>query len=161
MSILRSLNYPNRIVALLTPVLVPLAGFLATVVADWVPGIPKDQLTEIFIAGSVIALAPALHFLHGRLKWDPQQDQKESLAAAAAPGTAPSAADFAAIGIEAPTLGMPVPATEAAPAEFEQEFADEEEEEEDESADLLDEVGDLMDAEEFDELPEPLQTTER
>jgi hypothetical protein len=143
-SILRSLGYPNRVVALLTPIISPLAGWFATFIADRVPGIPKSALNEIFIGGSVIALAPALHFLQGRLKWDLQQDQKDTLAAAATAGQAPAAADFAALGIAAPVAGLD-PGT----------FADDGDTE-DASSDLLDEVGGLLDDEEaLDGLPEP------
>jgi hypothetical protein len=156
-SILRSLGYPNRVVAILTPVLAPLAGWFATFIADRVPGVPKSALNEIFIAGSVLALAPALQFIQGRLKWDLQQDQKETLAAVA-PAVAPAADEFAALGIAAPAVAMPIPATEI---EDEVDFAfDDDEDEEEASADLLDEVGGLLDEEdELDELPDPLQTT--
>jgi hypothetical protein len=150
-SILRSLGYPNRVVALLTPVLTPLAGWFASFIADRVPGIPKDALNEIFIAGSLVALAPALQFLHGRLKWDLQQDEKETLALAAA-GTSPSTDEFAALGITAPAAA-PV-AAEDAGDDFS--FDDEE----DASTDILDEVGGLLDdEEELDGFPDPLQTT--
>jgi hypothetical protein len=154
-SILRSLGYPNRVVALLTPILSPLAGWLATVIADRVPGIPKSALNEIFIAGSVLALAPALQFLQGRLKWDLQQDQKAT-ALAPAVGAAPSADQFAALGIAAPGDAVAAPATEAfddtEPVDATLEGADE--------SDILDEVGDLLDDEdELDGLEEPLEPT--
>ena len=144
MSILRSLGYPNRVVALLTPILTPLAGWFATFVADRVPGIPKDALNEIFIAGSLVALAPALQFLHGRLKWDLQQDEKETVSLAAA-GPAPSADEFAALGIAPPAAAGDDLAFEG--------------DEEDASTDILDEVGGLLDdEEELDGLADPLQT---
>ena len=74
----------NRIVALLTPlVFAPLAGVVSTWAADNLPGVnlPPDRLEEVFIAGALIALAPAAQWLHGWQKWEARQD--EALAAAA------------------------------------------------------------------------------
>jgi hypothetical protein len=168
-SILKSLGYPNRLVAILTPVVAPLAGWFATFLADRVPGIPKSALNEIFIAGAILVLAPALQFVHGRLKWDLQQDQKETLAVAGAgavavaeAGLAPSLADFAELGIEAPVAAAPVaamPMTDE--ADEDEDFdVDADDDEEDASTDILDEVGDLLDDdEELDGFSEPLQTT--
>jgi hypothetical protein len=144
-------------VAIVTPILAPLAGWFATFIADRVPGIPKSALNEIFIAGSVVAFAPAIQFVQGRLKWDLQQDQKATLAAAAT-GVAPAADEFAALGI-----AMPVPATELdddpEALDAEDDFAFDDEDDEEASSDILDEVGGLLDdEEELDGLPEP-QTT--
>jgi hypothetical protein len=74
---------PNRIVALLTPlVFAPLAGAIATWAADNLPGVqvPQSALQEVFIAGALIALAPAAQWLHGWQKWE----QREADAAVAA-----------------------------------------------------------------------------
>ncbi|MDA0178742.1 hypothetical protein OJ997_00420 [Solirubrobacter phytolaccae] len=72
----------NRLVALLTPVLALAAGGCATWLAQNFPGvnIPQDTLQEIFIAGAVAVLAPALHWLHGWQKWE----ARDAIAVAAA-----------------------------------------------------------------------------
>jgi hypothetical protein len=67
---------PNRIVALLTPlVFAPLAGAIAAWVADNAPGIEvsASALEEIFIAGALIALAPAAQWLHGWQKYESRE----------------------------------------------------------------------------------------
>ena len=74
----------NRIVAVLTPlVFAPLAGVAATWAAKNLPGValPADKIEEIFIAGALIALAPALQWLHGWQKYEQRQD--DALARAA------------------------------------------------------------------------------
>jgi hypothetical protein len=70
---------PNRLVALLTPIAAPIAGYIASVLATEFPGLelPKSAVEEIFIAGSLIALAPAAQWLHGWQKWEQQQAQTE------------------------------------------------------------------------------------
>ena len=73
----------NRIVALLTPlVFAPLAGFVSTWAAKNMPGvdIPPGQLEQVFIAGALIALAPAAQWLHGWQKHEARE--AEALAAA-------------------------------------------------------------------------------
>ncbi len=72
----------NRLVALLTPVFALAAGACATWLAEHFPGvtIPEDTLQEIFIAGAVAVLAPALHWLHGWQKYE----ARDALAVAAA-----------------------------------------------------------------------------
>ncbi len=77
---------PNRIVALLTPlVFAPLAGAIATWAADNLPGVdlPPGALEEVFIAGALIALAPAAQWLHGWQKWE-QREADAAIAAEAA-----------------------------------------------------------------------------
>jgi hypothetical protein len=77
---------PNRIVALLTPlVFAPLAGAIATWAADNLPGVqlPPGSLEEVFIAGALIALAPAAQWLHGWQKWE-QREADAAIAAEAA-----------------------------------------------------------------------------
>ena len=71
---------PNRVVALITPLAAPLAGWFATQVATQLPGLdtPEDALEEVFIAGALIALAPAAQWLHGWQKWETQQAQTEA-----------------------------------------------------------------------------------
>jgi hypothetical protein len=71
---------PNRIVALLTPlVFAPLAGACATWLAKHFPGIQVSQsdLQSIFIAGALIALAPAVQWLHGWQKYEARESQQE------------------------------------------------------------------------------------
>jgi hypothetical protein len=121
---------PNRIVALLTPlVFAPLAGVAATWAAENLPGvtIPRESFEEIFIAGALIALAPAAQWLHGWQKWE-QGKQAIDLAAATGFGV------------------QPVPPTEEPVAE-EIEVA------EDEFADVegLDEFEELDDFDEFED----------
>jgi hypothetical protein len=76
---------PNRLVALLTPIAAPIAGYIASVLATQFPGLelPKSAVEEIFIAGSLIALAPAAQWLHGWQKWEQQQAQTEAAVAVA------------------------------------------------------------------------------
>ncbi len=67
---------PNRIVAILTPlVFAPAAGGIAAWLAEHFPGteIDPDRLTEIFIAGALIALAPAIQWLHGWQKYEARE----------------------------------------------------------------------------------------
>lgn len=82
---------PNRIVALLTPlVFAPLAGVITTWAAENLPGVtvPRESIEEIFIAGALIALAPAAQWLHGWQKWE-QGKQAADLAAATGFGVQP------------------------------------------------------------------------
>ena len=68
----------NRIVALLTPlVFAPLAGVISTWAANNLPGVtvPPDKIEEVFIAGALIALAPAAQWLHGWQKYEARQDE--------------------------------------------------------------------------------------
>ena len=77
---------PNRIVALLTPlVFAPLAGVAATWAAENLPGvtIPRESFEEIFIAGALIALAPAAQWLHG---WQKYEQGKQAIDLAAITG---------------------------------------------------------------------------
>jgi hypothetical protein len=89
---------PNRVVALLTPlVFAPLAGAVTAWLAKHAPGVDVDQdkLQQIFIAGAVIALAPAAQWLHGWQKWEERQAAAETAVqvAAAAAAAAPAAAE--------------------------------------------------------------------
>ena len=85
---------PNRVVAVLTPlVFAPAAGAVTAWVAENVPGvqISQSRLEEIFIAGALIALAPAVQWLHGWQKYEAREahaQQAVNLANdAPAPGT--------------------------------------------------------------------------
>jgi hypothetical protein len=72
---------PNRIVAVMTPlVFAPLAGAVATWIADNVPGttISASSLEEVFIGGALIGLAPAAQWLHGWQKYEAREAEKES-----------------------------------------------------------------------------------
>jgi hypothetical protein len=79
----------NRVVALLTPLFATAAGGVATWIAENFPGVEVSQgaLEEIFIAGALVALAPAAQWLHGWQKHEAQQAeaQKEVALASAAP----------------------------------------------------------------------------
>ena len=71
---------PNRIVAVLTPLVVaPLAGACASWLSQHFPGIDVKQsdLQAIFIGGALIALAPAAHWLHGWQKHEARQADHE------------------------------------------------------------------------------------
>jgi hypothetical protein len=69
----------NRVVALATPLFAAAAGWVATWLAENVPGVSIDQgaLEEIFIAGALVALAPAAQWLHGWQKWEARQAETQ------------------------------------------------------------------------------------
>ena len=132
---------PNRIVAVLTPlVFAPLAGVVSALLAEHFPGVEvsASSLEEIFIAGALIALAPAAQWLHGWQKFEARQADAES-AIALANASAPAAPAFAA---------EPEP-EEPEPVDEEDELAGLEESGELEEFDELDE---LDEADELDEL---------
>ena len=92
---------PNRIVAVLTPlVFAPLAGVIATWAAKNLPGvdIPPDKIEQIFIAGALIALAPAAQWLHG---WQRYEQRREDAVSAANTGFA-----LAVGGVAAPPVAI-------------------------------------------------------
>jgi hypothetical protein len=71
---------PNRVVAFLTPtVFAPAAGFASTWIAAHVPGahVSSGDLQSIFIAGALIALAPAAQWLHGWQKYEAREADAE------------------------------------------------------------------------------------
>jgi hypothetical protein len=76
---------PNRLVALATPIAAAISGYVASLLATEFPGLelPKSAVEEIFIAGALIALAPAAQWLHGWQKWEQQQAQTETAVAVA------------------------------------------------------------------------------
>jgi peptidoglycan/LPS O-acetylase OafA/YrhL len=121
----------NRFVALLTPlVFAPLAGFVSTWAAEHMPGvdIPPDKLEQVFIAGALIALAPAAQWLHG---WQKHEAREAAALAAAATG-------FGAVPVA-------MAAEPAPPLEDEVGMADEDVEED------VDELEDLDDFDEFED----------
>jgi hypothetical protein len=121
----------NRIVALLTPlVFAPLAGFASTWAAEHLPGvdIPPEQMEQVFIAGALIALAPAAQWLHG---WQKHEAREAAERAAAATG-------FGLV----PVAMAPEPAP---PPEDEVGVADEDVDED------LDDLDDLDDFDEFED----------
>jgi hypothetical protein len=63
---------PNRIVALATPLVAPLAAAFAAWLSQHVPGldIPESAMEEIFFAVLGVIAALALQFNHNRFKWD-------------------------------------------------------------------------------------------
>jgi hypothetical protein len=72
---------PNRMVALLTPVVALAAGGVATWLADNL-GIQVDaaELQAIFVAAIVAVLAPAAQWLYGSQKFERHQAELERLA---------------------------------------------------------------------------------
>jgi hypothetical protein len=94
-SLKEELMSPNRIVAFLTPlVFAPLAGVISTWAAENLPGVNISQsaMEEIFIAGALIALAPAAQWLHGWQKWEQQREASIAIAGATITGPAAEAA---------------------------------------------------------------------
>ena len=81
---------PNRVVAVLTPlVFAPLAGAVSAWLAEHFPGfnVDSDQLQAIFIAGALIALAPAAQWLHGWQKYEARQAESAKASLEAEPAT--------------------------------------------------------------------------
>ncbi|MGH2734948.1 MAG: hypothetical protein ACRDKZ_05165 [Actinomycetota bacterium] len=87
---------PNRVVAVLTPlVFAPLAGAVTSWLAENAPGlnVSQDDLTTVFIAGALIALAPAVQWLHGWQKYEAREGEIQravELANAASISAAPA-----------------------------------------------------------------------
>jgi hypothetical protein len=126
---------PNRIVALLTPVLfAPLAGGIATWIAKNVPGaeVSQSSLEEVFIGGALIALAPAVQWLHGWQKFEAREADRETA-------------------IELANVAAP-PASEQFDFEAEQEF---------EEFDDLDEFGEGDEVEDLEDLEDELAADEQ
>jgi hypothetical protein len=69
----------NRVVALATPLFAAAAGWASTWLAENVPGVSIDEgaLEEIFIAGALIALAPAAQWLHGWQKYEARRAEAQ------------------------------------------------------------------------------------
>jgi hypothetical protein len=79
---------PNRIVALLTPVFALAAGASATWLAEHFPtlDVPASALEEIFIAGALAVLAPALQWLYGWQKFEAREAEAQLAAEKAEAG---------------------------------------------------------------------------
>jgi hypothetical protein len=62
-------------------VFAPAAGAIAAWVAKHAPGVDlsADELTNIFIAGALVALAPAVQWLHGWQKYEAREAHKEEV----------------------------------------------------------------------------------
>jgi hypothetical protein len=74
---------PNRVVAVLTPILfAPLAGAVSAWAAAHIPGVdlPADQVQAAFIAGALIAFGKAAQWLHG---WQTHEAREAAGASAA------------------------------------------------------------------------------
>src|ERR1041385_9580441 len=89
---------PNRIVALVTPVAALAAGACATWLAQHFPGIDINQgeLQSVFIAGAVVALAPAAQWLHGWQKYEARQEDAANAIKLGTIGAAPVSAPMVA-----------------------------------------------------------------
>ena len=88
---------PNRIVAVLTPLLfAPAAGAICAYLAEHFPGVEVDQgsLQQVFVAGAAIALVPAVQWLHGWQKFEARSaDAEHAIALANITAGAPVEAD--------------------------------------------------------------------
>lgn len=84
---------PNRLVALLSPLFALAAGACSVWLAEHFPGlsISSDALEEIFIAGALAALAPAMQWLYGWQKYE-QREAEAQLAAEKAEAGVPDVA---------------------------------------------------------------------
>jgi hypothetical protein len=124
----------NRVVALATPLFAAAAGWVSTWLAENIPGVSIDEgaLEEIFIAGALVALAPAAQWLHGWQKYEARTAEAQQAVEIA--NAAP------------PTLVAVEPASDY--AAFDASPFDEYGE--------LDELEDLADLEDLDELDEGL-----
>ncbi len=134
---------PNRVVAVLTPLLfAPLAGAVAAWLAEHFPGVEIDSgsLEQVFIAGALIALAPAAQWLHGWQKYEARQATVEREIAIANAVVPPPAFDSSGID-ESVDLGEP------------EELFDEDDEPVDEFDDLeaLDEDLDSLELDDLDD----------
>jgi hypothetical protein len=72
---------PNRIVAVLTPlVFAPLAGSIAAFAAHNFPGveISESSLTQVFIAGALIAFAKAAQWTRGWQRYEERHDAADA-----------------------------------------------------------------------------------
>ena len=139
---------PNRVVAALTPlVFAPLAGAVSAWLAAHFPGInvsPSD-VEKVFIAGALIALAPAAQWLHGWQRFEARQadHQHEVELANALPPPAP-AVEIAAENVVVDEVAEPDDELE--------DLAELEELEEVADADDLDDLDDLDELDELEEL---------
>ena len=85
---------PNRMVALLTPVVALAAGGIATWLADNLGvNVQAEEVQAIFIAALIAVLAPAAQWLHGSQKFERHQAELEQLALKADTKAAEQAAE--------------------------------------------------------------------
>ena len=79
---------PNRIVALLTPVIALAAGVAATWLADNArPGhVRQSELQAVFVAGLLAVLAPAAQWLHGFQKYEARSRSSSAPRSTPTPG---------------------------------------------------------------------------
>ena len=79
---------PNRLVALLSPFFALAAGACSVWLAEHFPGlnISADALEEIFIAGALAGLAPALQWLYGWQKYEAREAEAQLAAEKAEAG---------------------------------------------------------------------------
>ncbi len=135
---------PNRIVAILTPlVFAPAAGAISAWAADSFPGVDlsQERLTNIFIAGALVALAPALQWLHGWQKYEEREAKAEYEVQAA--GAAAAAASVA----------EPVSEPDAE-EEVEEEFEEVDDAQALQELEELEDADDLGEFDDFEELEE-------
>lgn len=67
----------NRIVVILSPIFIGVAGWVVTLAAKYLPGHPhldQSQLATLFIVGVSAAAAKVLLWLHGAQKAEARQD---------------------------------------------------------------------------------------
>jgi hypothetical protein len=89
---------PNRLVALLSPLFALAAGACSVWLAEHFPGlsISADALEEIFIAGALAALAPAMQWLYGWQKYEAREFEAQLAAEKAEAGVPDVAVTVAA-----------------------------------------------------------------
>ena len=89
---------PNRLVALLSPLFALAAGACSVWLAEHFPGlsISADALEEIFIAGALAGLAPALQWLYGWQKYEAREAEAQLAAEKAEAGVPDVAVTVAA-----------------------------------------------------------------
>jgi hypothetical protein len=78
---------PNRIVAVATPLVAPLAAAFAAWLSQNVPGIdiPAATMEEIFFVVLGVVAALALQFNHNRFKWDVEEQRATAASEAIEP----------------------------------------------------------------------------
>lgn len=74
---------PNRMVALLTPVVAVAAGAAATWLTEAGLDVSATEIQAVFVAGLVAVLAPAAQWLYGSQKYERHQSELEQQALAA------------------------------------------------------------------------------
>ena len=140
---------PNRVVAALTPlVFAPLAGAVSAWLAAHFPGldVSPNDVEKVFIAGALIALAPAAQWIHGWQRFEARQEdhQHEVELANALPPPAP-AVEIAAENVVVDDVDEV--------AEPDDELEELEELADADEADDLDDLDELEELEELDDEP--------